>query len=151
MKQAVGILALAGAVFFGYRWFGGHQAQSTFEKFADAWATDDVAGAKKYGDADTATRAFGKQSLRGLQSGAIIEAFRGTRYVFESTTRSENGDIALEVMQTIQFDPPGVTSAIMGAMYTHIHHSATVRKTPQGWKVVSFEAKFMDMGEMRRR
>ena len=151
MKQAAAIVALAGAAFFGYRGFHSHQAHSTFEKFADAWATDDVAGAKKFGDAETATRAFEKQNLRGMRSGAIIDAFRGTRYVFESSTRSENGDIALEAMQTIQFDPPGVTSAITGAMYTHIHHSATVRQTPEGWRVVSFEPKFVDMGELRRR
>ena len=104
-----------------------------------------------YVEAATATRAIEKQPLRGLQSGTIIEAFRGTRYVVESTTRSPEGDLLLEVMQTIQFDPPGVTTAINGAMYTHIHHSATVRKTPDGWKVVAFEPKFIDMGELRKR
>jgi hypothetical protein len=105
----------------------------------------------RYAEASTATRAFERQSLRGLQSGAIMDAFRGTRYVVESSTRSPEGDVVLEVTQTIQFDPPGVTSAITGAMYTHIHHSATVRKTPDGWKVVAFEPKFIDMGELHRR
>ncbi len=151
MKKLVVLLVLGGAAFFGYRSFSGGGAVSAYEKFAEAWTHDDPAGAGKHADAETARKAFEEQSLRGLQSGAMIEAFRGTRYEIESRSRSTEGDVLLEVKQTIQFDPPGVTSAITGAMYTHIHHSARVRKTPDGWKVVAFEAKFLDMGELRKR
>ena len=151
MKKLVVLLVLGGAAFFGYRSFSGDGAVSAYEKFAEAWTHDNPAEAKKYADAETARKAFEEQNLRGLRSGAMIEAFRGTRYEIESRTRPVENEVALEVRQTIQFDPPGVTSGIMGAMYTHIHHSARVRKTSDGWKVVAFEAKFLDMGEMRRR
>jgi hypothetical protein len=151
MKKVIGLVLLAGAAVVGDRWLQTSGAVSAYEKFAEAWVLGDKARAMKYAQAETATRAVEKQSLRGLQSGAIIEAFRGTRYEIESTARSPEGDIVLEVRQTIQFDPPGITSAITGAMYTRIHHSATVRKTPDGWKVVAFEPKFIDMGELHLR
>jgi hypothetical protein len=151
MKKLLFLLLLAGAGVLGYRYIQSSGAVSAYEKFAEAWTLGDKALAMRYAEASTATRAIERQSLRGLQSGAILEAFRGTRYVVESSTRSPEGDVVLEVTQTIQFDPPGVTSAITGAMYTHIHHSATVRKTPDGWKVVAFEPKFIDMGELHRR
>jgi hypothetical protein len=80
-----------------------------------------------------------------------MEAFRGKRYVYESETRTESGDVELQVHQTIFFDPPGITSAIGGAMYTGIRHTATLRNTADGWKVVAFEPKYLDMGPTRRR
>jgi hypothetical protein len=151
MKKLLGLLVLAGVAVLGYRWLQASGAVSAYERFAEAWTLGDKALAMKYAQAETATRAIEKQSLRGLESGRILEAFRATRYEVESTTRTPAGDIVLEVKQTIQFDPPGVTSAITGAMYTHIHHSATMRKTSDGWKVVAFEPKFIDMGEFHRR
>ena len=35
-------------------------------------------------------------------------------------------------------------------MLTHIHHSAPLRKTADGWKVVAFEPRYLDMGVIRR-
>jgi hypothetical protein len=148
MKKLLGLLLLAGAAIIGYRYIQTQGAVGAYEQFAEAWTLGDKTLAMKHAEEATATRAIEKQSLRGLQSGAMIDAFRGTRYEVESTARTPEGDVVLEVKQTIQFDPPGVTSAITGAMYTHIHHSATVRKTPDGWKVVAFVPTFIDMGEL---
>ena len=87
-------------------------------------------------------------------------AFLGWRSVSRWRTRTAyegfaeawtHGDLELEVHQTIFFDPPGITSAIGGAMYTGIHHSATLRNTPNGWRVIGFEPRFVDMGPLRRR
>ena len=150
MKKLLLLLLLAGAGVVGYRSFQASGAVSTYEKFAEAWTAGDKAIAMKYADDATAGEVE-KHPLRGLQSGAAIEAFRGTRYEVESTSRTPEGDVQREVKQTIQFDPPGVTTGITGAMYTHIHHSATVRKTSDGWKVVAFLPKFIDMGEIRKR
>jgi hypothetical protein len=55
------------------------------------------------------------------------------------------------VKVTVHFDPPGVTTGIGGAMYAHFRHTATVRKTPEGWRVAAFDSEFVDMGEIRRR
>ena len=90
-------------------------------------------------------------AFTGMPSGAVLEVFHGTLYQVESKERLPDGDVQLEVKQTIFFDPAGVTSAIGGAMATHIHHSATVRRTAEGWRVVAFEPKYLDMGMLRRR
>ena len=150
MKKLVFVLALAGAALLGYRWISGWRAETAYEQFAEAWTHGDKAEAMKHGESDAVNRALDKQALRGMPSGSIMEAFRGTRYNIESRTRSPGGDLLLEVKQTIFFDPPGTTSAIGGAMLTHIHHSATLRNTADGWKVVAFEPKYLDMGEIRR-
>src|SRR3981081_1832662 len=115
MKRVIGLVILAGAAVVGYRWLQMSGAVSAYEKFAEAWILGDQAQAMKFADASTATRAIEKQSLRGLRSGAIVEAFRGTSYEIASTARTPEGDVVLEVKQTIQFDPPGVTSGVTGA------------------------------------
>ena len=150
MKKLFGLLLLGGLAFLGYGWFSGRSAYKAYEGFAEAWVRGDRIEAAKYGDADTVRYAFDRKAIRGTPSGSIIEAFRGTRYDVASRRRSPEGDVELEVRQTILFDPPGVTTGIGGAMVTHFHDAATVRKTPEGWRVVAFEPTYLDMGELRR-
>jgi hypothetical protein len=151
MKKLLGIIVLAGAALLGYRWFVGWRAVNAYEKFADAWTHDDRVAALEHAGADMVDAALGGHPLTGMPSGSILEAFRGTSYEIETKTRLPGGNLRLEVRQTIFFDPPGATTAIGGAMATHIHHSATLRKTAEGWKVVAFEPKYLDMGTLRRR
>lgn len=151
MKKALLLILLAGVAYAGWRSVSRWRARSAYEGFAEAWTRGDMAEAKKYGTDEAATHALKEASLRGLPSGAAMEAFRGTRYVYESETRTESGDVELQVHQTIFFDPPGITSAIGGAMYTGIRHTAALRNTADGWKVVAFEPKYLDMGPTRRR
>ncbi len=151
MKKLVGIIVLAGAALVGYRWFGGWRAVGEYKSFAEAWTHDDRTAASKHAPADTVEDALDRHAFTGMPSGAVLEVFHGTLYQVESKERLPDGGFQLEVKQTIFFDPAGVTSAIGGAMATHIHHSATVRKTAEGWKVVAFEPKYLDMGTLRRR
>jgi hypothetical protein len=151
VKALVGVILLAGLAFSGYRWFGDRQVVSAYEKFADAWTRGDKDEMGRHGTADAAKDAFENHNLRGLQSGAAMDALHGTRYAVESKTAAPGGDLKIEATQTIYFDPPGATTGIGGAMWTHIHHSATLRKTAEGWRIVAFEPKYVDMGEVRRR
>ena len=129
MKRLFWILVLAGAVLLGYRWFVGWRAVSAYKSFAEAWTHDDRAAALEHAPAEAVKNALDRHAFSGMPSGAILESFHGTLYQVESKTRLPDGDYRLEVKQTIFFDPAGVTSAIGGAMATHIHHSATVHKT----------------------
>jgi hypothetical protein len=151
MKKLLGIIVLAGAALLGYRWFVGWRAVNAYKEFAEAWMHDDRAAALERAPAEIVDDAFDKHAFTGMPSGAVLEVFHGTLYQVESKERLPDGDFQLEVKQTIFFDPAGVTSAIGGAMATHIHHSATLRKTAEGWKVVAFEPKYLDMGTLRRR
>jgi hypothetical protein len=151
MKKILLVALVAGVAFFGWRSVTRWRAKAAYEAFAEAWTHGNLADAKKYGTEECARHAIEKASLRGLESGSAMEAFRGTRYRYEKETVSGAGDLELEVHQTIFFDPPGITSGIGGAMYTGIHHSATLRKDPEGWRVVAFEPRYIDMGPLRRR
>jgi hypothetical protein len=151
MKTLVGVLLLAGAAWFGYRWFGDYRAYQAYEGFAEAWVHEDRVAAARYGDSASVQHAFEKRAIRGTRGGAAMEALRGDRYEVESRTRTSDDEQRLVVKQTVHFDPPGVTTGIGGAMYAHFRHTASVRKTADGWRVVSFDSEFLDMGEIRRR
>ncbi|MEP6995507.1 MAG: hypothetical protein ABI968_13365 [Acidobacteriota bacterium] len=149
MKKLLSALLLVGAIVFAYRWFTGWTAYRAYERFAEAWVHGDGIEAAKYGDAPTVKHALEERSLRGTPGGAAMEAFRGERYAVESQTRSSGGAVELKVLQTIFFDPPGITSGIGGAMLAHFRHKATVRKTSDGWRVVAFEPTYLDMASVR--
>jgi len=151
VKRVIGIALVAAALFWGYRAVADRGATKAYEAFSEAWVHGDAVEAARFGDAATVRHALQERALRGTPGGAAMEAFRGTRYEVESKDRSPEGDVRLEVKQTIFFDPPGVTTGIGGAMATHFHHSATIRKSGDGWTVVAFEPTYLDMGEIRRR
>jgi hypothetical protein len=46
--------------------------------------------------------------------------------------------------QIVAFDPPGLTTGLGGAMAASFRHVITMRRTPEGWRVVGFEPKFLD-------
>ena len=150
MKKVLGALLLLGIAWFAHRAFTEWRAYKTYERFAEAWTRGDRADALKYGTESAVTHALERRNLRGTRSGAIMEAFRGTTYSLKSRSRSPQGDVWLEVHETIFFDPPGATTAIGGAMWTRFRHDATVTKTSEGWRVTSFDATYLDMGEVRR-
>ena len=151
MKKLFLVLLLAGVSLAGYRWFDGRGADEAYEGFAESWAQEKREAAARFGDADAVRRAFEKTPLRKYPGGAAMEAYRGTRSAVESREAAPEGGVALTATQTIFFDPPGVTSAIGGAMFARFRHRATVRKTDDGWRVVSFEPAYLEMGELRRR
>ena len=152
MKKLLLLAVLAAAAWFGYdKWFAGREVIQVYEKFAHAWTRGDTQSALQYGEKDAVEDAIQKQNLRGMRSGSIMEAFHGESYEIESRTTQPDGSVQLEVKQTIRFDPPGATTGVGGAMWTTIHHSANLRRSPQGWKVSAFKAQYLDMGETRRR
>jgi hypothetical protein len=151
MKAFVGLILLAAAAYFGHGWHRDHEAFAAYENFAEAWVHEDRIAAARYGDADTVKHALEKCAIRGTRGGAAMQALRGDRYEVESRTRTPEGEQRLVVKQTVHFDPPGATTGIGGAMYAHYRHTASVRKTAEGWRIVAFEVQFLDMGEIRRR
>jgi len=151
MRKLILVALLAAAAVVAARSISRWRARVAYEEFAEAWTHGDAKRAGELAEAGAAERALEKRSLRGLPNGPIMEAFRGTRYAIESESRNAAGDMEIEATQTILFDPPGITTALGGAMYTHVHHSATLRHSSGGWKVIAFETKVIDIGEVRRR
>jgi len=152
MKKIVLLLLVVGASAYGYRSWIGSRAYAAYEGFAEAWAKEDRIAAEKFAaGAEVVKHAFDDRALRGTQGGAAMEAFRGTSYAVELRAKEADGGERLVVVQTIRFDPPGRTTGVGGAMWAKFREEATVKKTAEGWRVVAFEPKYLEMGEVRRR
>jgi hypothetical protein len=151
MKAIFGVALIAAAAYFGHGWYRDHQAFEAYENFAEAWVREDRIAAARYADDETVKHALEELAIRGTRGGAAIEALRGDRYEVESRTRAAKGEQKLVVKLTVHFDPPGVTTGIGGAWYAHFRHTASVRKTTEGWRVVAFDSEFLDRGEIRHR
>ena len=150
MKPLFGVVVLAAVAFFGWRWHAGWRAETEVERFAEAWTRGDKIEAARHGEPEVVELALAKRPLRGMRGGDWIEAFRGTHYELLSRGRSSEGDVEIQVEETIRFDPPGATTGIGGAMAMRVRHAATVRRIGGGWRVVAFEPTFVDVGEIRR-
>ena len=148
-KYAVLALLIAGG-WFGYGFYVRMQQQSCYKKLADAWATGMTNEALQYAEGDAVRKSLEEHTLRSLVDGRMIEAWRGVSYTIESSSKGEDGDVALEAKQRLAFDPPGITTAIGGAMWVSFHHSAKLRHTSNGWKVVAFTPTFIDFQRIPR-
>jgi hypothetical protein len=151
MKNFVLLALLAGAGWFGYPLVLRMQQESCYRKVADAWAIGQTDEALRYTECDAVRKSLEEHPLRSLVDGRMIEAWRGVTYRIESSSREEGGDVALEAKQRLAFDPPGITSAIGGAMWVSFHHSVKLRRTGEGWRVVAFTPKFLDFERVPRR
>jgi hypothetical protein len=138
-------------LFFGYRYLARANAVGDYEKFADAWMRANEKEALRFAEGDEARRALKRHPRYEFVPAAMVEAVHGVGYKIESFEKKENGEVAIEAVQTVMFDPPGITSGIGGAMAMIFHHSARVHETAEGWKVIAFEPKLLEMRQLRGR
>lgn len=123
-------------------------AVKTYEEFAAAWARNDVAEASRLSEGAQVQATLEQKSVARIMW-VSVQDYRGVR--FEIVSEKEAGeDVELEATVTMDFNPPGVESAIGSAMYAKFRHRATLRKTQTGWRVVSFEPEFITAEEKRR-
>jgi hypothetical protein len=151
VKKLTAAAVLLLAAFFGYRGYERFAAVHCYERFADAWARERADEALSLTEGETARQAVKERGIRALIDARTMELLHGIRYSEESFERREQGEVALEAKQTIAFDPPGITSALGGAMWMTFHHSTRLRRTGGAWRVVAFEPTFLDMGRLRGR
>ena len=151
MKRLLLAALVLGAAFLAYRRFAPDEPVRTYRRFAEAWARSRYEDAARLSEGEAVSRALGRQSVSNLFGGPWIETLHGMRLTIESREEKENGDVSIEARQLLFFDPPGITSGLGGAMYASFRHSATLKKTPDGWKLTAFEAKLLEAGPMRRR
>jgi len=73
-----------------------------------------------------------------------MEAYRGTSQELESRESAPDGAVVLTVLQSVYYDPPGVTSGVGGAGVATIRHVARMKKTTDGWRIVEWTPEFLD-------
>lgn len=80
--------------------------------------------------------------------GISIQTLHGVRYTIKSEEARAGDVVVIDAQQMALFGPPRVESAMHASVYAGFTNRAEVRKTPAGWRVVSFEPTFQKMDEM---
>jgi hypothetical protein len=140
MKRLVVLLLLAGAAYFGYQKFSAAAPAKTFARFAEAWARGRTDEAMTFAEGGSVKKVLEQKNfVQVICAPWQVDAWHGFSTSVNSSSTNAEGDLDLDVEQSIAFDPPGATSGIGGAAVGKFHHVATLKKTPDGWKVIAFK------------
>lgn len=148
MKKILVLVVLALVGFIAYRQLTDSAPIKAYKQFATAWANGQIDGAMAFADGDEIRATLLEKSIQRLMGGVTIQTLHGVRYTIKSEESRDGGVVAIEAQLMVQFDPPGVESAMRASMYAAFVHKAELKKTPAGWKVVAFDPTFQKMDEM---
>lgn len=151
MKRTVFAVVVLAAAFLGYRYYEKSYAPvQHYKKFAE-----DILH-RRYDAAAGLTEGLSAKDLekQGTQEhiGAGSQMFQTlfpSHYAIESSQQAADGTLTLRAVQTVLFNPVGVESAVRPAMVAKLNQTVSLRKTPSGWKVTSFENQFASMDSMK--
>ena len=149
MKRILAGLVLAAAAYAAYRYFAVDAPIRVYARFAEAWVREDTPAAVALTDGKAAKEAVESKILRGVCQ-APMEAYRGWHHRIESRVPAPGGELALTAHVIVFYDPPGVTSALGGAMKASFRHVVRMEKTEAGWRVAEFEPEFLEAVPVRR-
>ena len=151
MKKILLLAVALTTAFFIYRHSSRSVPVAVYETFPEAWVRGYQEDALHLADGEAARKDVNRYPRVGLVPASLIELIHGIGQKVESFGKVEGGDVAIEAKQTLAFDPPGITSAIGGAMVMTFHHTVQMRKTAEGWKIVAFKPTFLEVRDVRRR
>ena len=140
------VLVLAGVL--GWYAYGKYFADSgpvgAYKEFAQAWANGRADQAKDLAAGPSAERTLVEKSLYNLM-GVAVNHVHGVDFSIESEL-PRGSSVVITAVQTVAYDPPGVTSALGGAAKANVRQTAEMTETEDGWKVISFEPVLLDDG-----
>lgn len=153
MKRAVAVVVVIAASFLAYRYYERSYAPvSHYKKFAEEILQ------RRYDAAAAMTDGIGAHDLeqQGSQEHigagpAMFQTLFPSLYNIESKEVANDGTVTLHAVQTVRFNPVGVESATRPAMFATLRQTVSLRKTSSGWKVTSFENKFLAMDSLGSR
>ena len=152
MKRLFVLVLLAGGAYLGWQKFSGAGPAKAFDQFAEAWARGRTDDAMKLAEGDGVKRTLERKNfVQVICPPWSVDAWHGFSTSVNSSSKNADGDVELDVEQTIAFDPPGATTGIGGAVVGKFHHVATLRKTPDGWKVIAFKPECVSVTSARGR
>lgn len=150
MKKVVVILIIVAGALLGYRHYVSSNAPvKHYEKFAEEilHRRYDVAAGMTDGLTKSALARKGSQEQIG-SGPAMFQTLFASRFRIASQETSADGTLTIRAVQTVLFNPAGVESALRPAMYATLDQVVTLRKGGDGWKITSFENKFLKMDSM---
>jgi hypothetical protein len=139
MGKLLFVVLLAGAGWWVYKQhFADSDAVATYKEFAEAWANNRSREATDIVSSSVLADALGPESFPKVLA-EPLGSVRGVSFEIESETPTPNGrGVAVRAVQSIQFDPPGVTSVFGGAATATVSEVADLERTADGWRVVAF-------------
>lgn len=142
MKAVATLLVIAGLIAGIYFVFVAESpAYVTYKKFATALAYGRHDEALQYADSE---ETLGEDQNRKLSAGGLpVDALTDVSFARESESKDSDGNVTVQAIESVRFDPPGQTSA-MGSMTSKYRQTATLGKTSDGWRVISFESTFLE-------
>lgn len=146
MKKAVILAALIGIAFLGYRSFASQGPEATYKAFAEEvlHRRYDAAAAMSEGLSAADLEKLGSQERIGAGPPMFQQLFP-SQYAITSKDRNADGTVTLHAVQTVNFNPVGVESAIRPAMVAKLRQVITLRKGEGGWRVMAFSNTFESM------
>ncbi len=146
MKRLLVVAALAAAAFFGYRSIQSHGPEAQYKAFAEEilHRRYDAAAAMTNGLTEKQLAKLGSQERIG-PGPEMFQTLFPSKYTIHSTETAADGTVTMHATQTVLFNPAGVESAVRPAMYAKLAQVVQLKKSAAGWKITSFENKFLEM------
>ena len=149
MKKVLLLAAAVAVLFLGYRLLFSGGPKKVFVDFCETWGANQLDKAWTLSVKEEVTADFKGKTLNEV-SRYMIESVMGVHAAVESSSSGPGpNEKSYSGVTLVLFNPPGVTSAMSASMFLKVKVEGTVRKTPDGWKVVSFKPAFLEMGEMK--
>jgi hypothetical protein len=149
VKRLLVLVAGAMGAFLAYHAHQSRQAPVTaFTAYADAVARGRHDLARQLAVGELAGE--GQGDRHAVAGWVPVQEIRRISYqVTSRTPLPAGGEEVVEATQTVAFNPPGVESALRAAMTATFRLRATLRSTPEGWKVAAFSSEFLGSSETR--
>lgn len=138
MKKLVLLLIIAVALLVVFHRQTAETPEKVYREFATAMVDLDFERAANFSEG-LSERGWEKVSpLHAIGYSMIQDTFRPL-YTIESQRELSENEVEIRAMQAVQFNPPGVESAMRPAMVAKVGQTARLKKTGDGWKVIAFE------------
>jgi hypothetical protein len=152
MKRLLLVAVLAAAAFFGYRTFRSSGPEAQYQLFAEEilHRRYDTAAAMTDGLTEKQLAKVGSQEQIG-PGPEMFQTLFPSKYIIDSSETAADGTVTLHSTQTVLFNPAGVESAVRPAMFAKLAQVTQPKKGSGGWKVTSFENRFLEMDSTSKR
>jgi len=153
MRRVVAVLVLLVAVAAGHHYYRRTYAPvSHYKAFAEEILHRRYDAAAEMADGLTAADLARLGSQERIGAGPpMFQTIFPSRFAIESHEAGPDGDITVNAVQTVLFNPAGVESAVRPAMYATLRQVTRLHNGDRGWRVVAFSNTFEKMDSLTGR
>jgi len=153
MKWLVVLGILAGAGFAGYRVYDSSTAPvKRYEAFAEEILNRRYEAAQGMCEGLSREQLEASGTMEKIGAGStMFQTVFPSRFEIRTKEKGADGEMALDAVQTVNWNPPGVESVMRPAMEAKMDQRVTLRRVDGQWRVTSFRNTFVSMAERQAR